>query len=192
MIFTEDQALALIKLNEQTPKWVISAREQHKTLSALLDGEGFKDELSKIEHIEKSEKRWEVRKKYSRSIIDLNKRLLRPLDNVYSATGGSKIYNLPDSQKKNLLKKLSKIRGNQSLERWLKTNWMPVYHSDPNGVIFIEYLINDDVNDCWTTYKSINRIRNYKKNGQSLEWILFEPHKETKINGIKTKQIGGF
>jgi hypothetical protein len=170
---TEDEVKDIIKLNLKTPKWVEVAREQHDTLSALIDGKDFKDELSKIEHIEKSEKRWKVREKYSRSIKDLNQRLLRPLDNVYAATGGAKHYNLPESQKKELLSKLAKVRGNQSLERWLKINWMHVYHTDPNGVIFIEY--KDD--NCWTTYKSINNIRNYLKDGQNLEWLLFEPKK---------------
>lgn len=168
-----EEVISFIKANLKCPDWVVSARKQSKTLSALIDGKDFKDELSKIESIEKSESRWKAREKYSRSIIDLNERLLRPLDNVYSATGGSKHYSLKDSQKKELLKKLSKIRGNQSLEKWLKVNWMHVYHTDPNGVIFLEY--KDD--NVYPTYKSIGCIRNYEKDGQNLNWLLFEPKK---------------
>lgn len=170
---TEQEVKDIIKLNLKTPQWVIDARKQHKTLAALIDGKDFKEELSKIEHIEKSEQRWKVRQKYSRSIKDLNQRLLRPLDNVYSATGGSKHYKLAESQKKDLLKKLARVRGNQSLERWLKINWMHVYHTDPNGIIFIEY--KDE--KCWPTYKSIGSIRNYEKDGQNLLWLLFESKK---------------
>lgn len=170
---TEIEVKAFIKSHLQTPKWITDARDQHKTLAALIDGTDFKTELSKIEHIEKSENRWKVREKYSRSIKDLNERLLRPLDNVYSATGGSKYYELPDSQRKDLLKKLGNVRGHQSLERWLKINWMHVYHTDPNGLIFIEY----KEENCYPTYKSIDNIRNYENDGQNLEWLLFEPKK---------------
>lgn len=181
MIFEQDEALKIIKANEQIPKWITKSRDIHKILIALIDGEEFKTELSKIEHIEKSEKKWEVRKKYSRSIKDLNQRLLRPIDNVYSATGGSKYYRLAGDKLKTLLDKLSDVRGNQSLEQWLQYNWMHVYHTDPDGVIFIEYTSEDEVKqteeDCYPTYKEITRIRNYEKNGQQLEWILFEPRK---------------
>jgi len=176
MAFELDQVIQIIKNNEQVPKWVTKSREDHKTLRALIDGDDFKTELSKIEHIEKSEKKWEVRKKYSRSIKDLNQRLLRPIDNVYSATGGSKNYKLTGDKLKTLLKKLSNVRGNKSLEQWLQTNWMHVYHNDPDGVIFIEYTTKD-TEDCWPTYKEITKIRNYEKDGQALEWILFEPKK---------------
>lgn len=172
MVLKEDQVLALIKDNEKPPDWIEQARKDYKTLNALINGENYLDELSQIENIEKSENRWEVRKKYSRSITDIVSRLLRPIDNIYSATGGSKNYLLSDDQKKILLETLSKVRGNQSLESWLKNNWINLYHSDPNGIIFLEYKEDEK---CWPTYKSITSIRNYKKNGQNLEWLLFEP-----------------
>ena len=182
MAFELDQVIKIIKHNEQVPKWIIASREKHKTLRALIDGDDFKTELSKIEHIEKSEKKWEVRRKYSRSIKDLNQRLLRPIDNVYSATGGSKEYNLKGDKLTKLLKKLSNVRGNKSLEQWLQVNWMHVYHNDPDGVIFIEYLSEDksinQTEDCWPTYKEITKIRNYEKDGQALKWILLEARKE--------------
>jgi hypothetical protein len=176
MAFELNEVIQILKINEQVPKWIQVSREKHKTLRALIDGDDFKSELSKIEHIEKSEKKWQVRQKYSRSIKDLNQRLLRPVDNVYSATGGSKNYNLTGDKLKTLLDKLSNVRGNKSLEQWLETNWMHVYHNDPDGVIFIEYT-TEETEDCWPTYKEITKIRNYEKDGQSLNWILFEPKK---------------
>ena len=182
MAFSEQEVRTILKANEQVPKWVTNAREQHKDLKALIDGDDFRDLLSKVEHIEKSEKKWKVRQKYSRSIKDTNERLLRPVDNVYSATGGSKNYALSESQRKKLLQSISKIRGGQSLERWLKDNWMHTYHTDPNGIVFIEY----NESEAYPTYKSINRIRNYGKDGQSLVWLLFEAEKEI-VNG-QTKE----
>lgn len=176
MAFELEEVIQIIKKNNQVPKWVTDSRATHKTLRALIDGDDFKTELSKIEHIEKSEKKWEVRKKYSRSIKDLNQRLLRPIDNVYSATGGSKEYKLKGNKLKELLRKLSNVRGNKSLEQWLQVNWMHVYHNDPDGVIFIEYTTKE-TEDCWPTYKEITKIRNYHKDGQALKWILFEPKK---------------
>jgi hypothetical protein len=188
MAFELDEVIEIIKHNEQIPKWVVDSRVRHKTLRALIDGDDFKTELSKIEHIEKSEKKWQVRKKYSRSIKDLNQRLLRPIDNVYSATGGSKNYKLTGEKLKTLLDKLSDVRGHQSLERWLQNNWMHVYHNDPDGVIFLEY-ITGETEDCYPTYKEITKIRNYEKDGQELKWILFEPKKVTKENHEVTEIV---
>ena len=94
-------------------------------------------------------------------------RLLRPIDNVYSATGGAKIY--PKNSEK-AIKFLSEIRDGKPLEKWLQNNWMPIYHTDPAGVISYEWLDEK----CYPTYKSITTIRNYEADGQQIKWILYE------------------
>ena len=162
------------------PHFIQTARERSKTLRALIEGDKFKDELSKIEHIEKSESKWKAREKYSRSIVDLNARLMLMLDNVYSATGGSKRYDISNKvSKREIINKLSNIRGNNTLERWLQDYWMPIYHTDPNGVLLMEW--KDE--DVYPTYKSINRIRNYEADGRNVKWILFEPKKKFDSKG---------
>lgn len=176
MIFkTQEELFKYIKGNDKTPNWVNDARVYHKRLLALIDGEGFNDLLiNQVEHIEGTQKA-KARKKYARSIKDFYERLLRLTDNIYSSTGGVKRYeNLSDSQAEDLIKQLHNVKGGQSLESWLESVWLTVYHQDPNGIIFLEYDANRGINP-FPTYKSINTIRNYVSNGQKLEVLLFEP-----------------
>ena len=184
MIFkTEEQLYKYIKANETLPKWVADSRAYHKRLLALIDGEGFNDLLiNKIEHIEGSQKAI-ARKKYARSIKDFYERLLRLTDNIYSSTGGVKRYeNLTPKQTIELQEHLSNIKGGKKLEAWLESVWLTVYHQDPNGIIYLEYDASLGI-EPFPTYKSINTIRNYISNGQTLEVLLFEP--KNLDNGLK-------
>ena len=171
----DEEIKAIIDSSQKVPDWVAEARKYNICLEALIDGYKFEDELYRIEHKE-DEKQLLARKRYSHSIKDVFSRVLRPLDNIYSATGGSKDYgsSVDESQRydeEKLISKISKIRNKQSLEKWLQRNWMKVYHTDPNGIIFYEYLKEK----FYPTYKNISSIRNYETDGQQLEWILFEP-----------------
>lgn len=176
MIFKEpEQLFNYIRANQSVDKWVSDARVYHKRLLALIDGEGFNELLIKqIEHIEGTQKAI-ARKKYARSIKDFYERLLRLTDNIYSSTGGVKRYeNLTDSQVEELQKHLHNVKGGKTLEAWLETIWLTVYHQDPNGIIFLEYNAELEIKPQ-PSYKSINTIRNYVSNGQTLEVLLFEP-----------------
>ena len=95
------------------------------------------------------------------------------LDNIYHSTGGSTVF-LGDS--KDLLgDTLKNIRHGKSLTQWMEFVWMPLYHSDPSGIVFMEYTTDDDSVKPYPTYKSIHNIRNYIPKGQKLEVLLFEP-----------------
>jgi len=182
MILDDNQALQILEASKKVPAFIAQSRLESTELFALIEGDDFDKELiEKIEHIESNEKQ-QARKKYSRDIAHFFTRLLRPVDNVYSATGGSKMYDI-DNEKNlsSLLKKVGRVRSGQSLQEWLKVNWMPLYHADPNGVIFLEYKTKPD--KCWPTYKNIDFIRNYDARGQMVEWILFEP-KDVVINNV--------
>lgn len=182
MTLDDKQAQQVLKANLKTPTFITESREQSNTLFALLHGDEFIDTLiEKIEYIESPNKAL-ARKKYSRDVVHVFDRLLRPVSNVYSANGGSIHLDVSEEQSKELLSKMSRDRDGKSLNEWLKTFWMPLYHSDPNGVIFLEYETVDNKIDCWPTYKQVDVIRNYEAVGQLVEWIQFEPKKET-ING---------
>jgi hypothetical protein len=175
MIFTSEQAIEIVKQNQSVPNRIKEGRSMAKELRALVKGIDFHDELiHRIEKLENEDKAV-ARKKYSRSIKDFFQRLLRPVDNVYTSMGGSKIYDIKsETIKKQTIETVNKIRGGKSLEAWLQTFWMDAYHYDPSGVVFLEY--SKEVKP-YPTYKSIESIRNYLPNGQNCEWILFEPKK---------------
>lgn len=173
-----DEIIKILEANSKPPRWVEEAREDHKELKALVYGDEFRDLLLLIEHIE-TDKKQKAREKYSRPIVDINERILRLLDNVYTATGGTKDYKIKSTEKKkNLLRTVTHIRGNKSIEKWLQTMWSKdLFIVDPSGVILLEYKTEPEPVPPYPTYKSIDKIRNYVANGQNLEWIVFESKK---------------
>lgn len=175
MILDEPQIIDLLKVNQTLSSYTKRSREESEELKALVKGKRFTELLiSKIEQIE-GEKRAIARKKYSRSITDFFERLLRLIDNVYHSNGGSKYYDIKGKDNEVVLSHISKVRDGMTLQRWLETYWVDVYHCDPAGVIFLEYKKEDDRAKSYPTYKSINTIRDYKPKGQKVDYILFEP-----------------
>jgi hypothetical protein len=178
MVFQDTkEVINFITPIKTSPKRLQDAKKEHSDLKALIDGKNFQTLLvTKIEHLESND-RIKARQKYSREIMDLFERLQRKTDNVYSANGTNKEYKIDNETiKKEVIAKLSNIRGNQSLMQWLQMNWMDVYHSDPAGLIMLEYLTeNGEVKDVYPTYKEVLSIRSYHEKGQNVEWVLFEP-----------------
>jgi hypothetical protein len=175
MVFKDfTEVVAEIKKAEKVPDWVTKAREYHKRMKALFYGDEFQDLLLKIEHIE-SDKKAEARKKYTRPIKDVNNKLMEPVSNVYSATGGGfELEDLTDNQKKALLQELKDVRGGYSLRKWLEIYWSKdLYNVDPSGLMFLEW--KDD--KAYPTYKSIDVIRTYVPDGLNCEFVVFEPKK---------------
>lgn len=162
----------LLKKVTNAPQWIVDARNYHKDMKSLLYGDDFKELILRIEHIE-TEKKAKARNKYSRPIKDINEKLLQPVGNVYSATGGGKVYDIKsDNEKSKFLKKITNIRGGYSLEKWLETFWSKdLYNADPNGLLFIEW--NEE--DAYPTYKSIDIIQYYESNGQKIKFVVFKP-----------------
>ena len=172
----ETEVKELIEKNKQIPEWISKARKYHNDWKALFYGENYRERLIKIEHIE-SEKRANARKKYTIPIKDLNQKLLRPVDAIYSAVGGSKYYPgiKSDTTKKKFLETISNLREGKSIEKFLETYWAKdLYIVDPTGLIFLEYYKDEWIKPV---YKSTLSIRNYECNGQKLIWLLFEPEK---------------
>lgn len=186
MILSEDEVQKILKDNTAPPHWITKARDESDKLFALMHGDNFLDLLiEKIEYIESVNKA-RARAKYSRNIVHFFTRLLRPVANVYSANGGSISFHLKNDERDLLVRKMSRTKNGKSLREWLKTFWMPLYHSDPNGIIFIEYEVEPELN-CWPTYKQISHIQAYLPKGQLIEWLMFAPRK-VKI-GKKEEQV---
>lgn len=174
MEFIDDrEAIDYVKANKLVTANIIKARETHRELMALIEGEKFCEELiQKIEHLESDEKA-RARQKYSRSVKDMFARLMLPIENVFNAHGTIKKYNVKEQKMKTLLSAISTIRDGKSVSSFVQKYLMPAYHNDPAGVVFMEYKKGDKAPT--PTIKSIDAIRNYHSKGQQLEVILFEP-----------------
>src|ERR1035437_5944227 len=181
MIFkTDADVIAYVVLNSKdTPKWVDKARKYSKELCALIDGEDFNTVLIKVDAVE-SEAKAAARKKYTRDLTDMVDRIKKPIENVFSAIGGTKKYDsgkykLAEALQEKLLNTISDIRDGKSIEQTLETLWMQLYHTDPAGVQYLQYETDENDTDVFITYQSIGVIRNYIADGQLVGCILFEP-----------------
>ncbi len=175
-VFTPEEALKKIVQYQTTPQWVLDARERSSEFKALVTGEKFSDLLiNRIESIE-SAKRAIARRKYSKDIRDMFDRVFKKRYNVFEAVGGSEVVKIESETLKAQFETISNnFKGQKSIEKYLSDTFFNLWDVDPNGVLFLEYKIEDGQIECYPTYKSINDIRYYDADGQEIEYIIFEP-----------------
>lgn len=174
MVFKDELAVIdAIKKYPKAPQWVIDARATHKELKALVTGENFTELLiKKFEKIESSD-RAVARKKYSKDIRDVFNRIYQPRINVFSASGGSVNDNFTSKVKKEKYLEFARdYKGQKTIKQYLAEYFFDLADTDPNGLIFTEYIEDKDI---YPTYKSIDDIRVYESDGQLCEFIIFEP-----------------
>lgn len=181
-IIADKKAIEIVKENQTIAADMIAAREYTDDLKAVIAGKDYVDKIVQIDHLE-SEKKINSRKKYTFSTKDLAERVFRPIDNVWSATGGNKVYSIDNEKKeKELSKWVKNFRGGKSIEQYLENSWEKLYHVDPAGVIGLDYDADLDIKP-FPVYYSIHEIRKYSPNGINVNYILFEPYEEKTDNG---------
>jgi hypothetical protein len=168
----------LIKADQ--PDFIKEAKKKQKVLNVHINARGLDEYLIQIEGHETKDQ-FKLRKQVAISNKFLFANLLRPVDKVFNAKGGSKIYNIDggDSGQKKIREQLSNVRFGKSLRNWIQTVHMNKYYSDPAGIVFFEW----QDSETWPTLKSIQSIKNYQTKGRSLDWIVFE--------GVKRKDDEG-
>jgi len=172
--FTPDEIIELVKYkvkHKDKCEWIKQAQEYNTKLLALVDGKNFQELLSQVTHIEKSDDKFKARKKYSKSIKDLNERLLRPVENVFTATGGSREFKMSEVQNKKVMSELTYCRGGKSMAKYMSTVWRHTYVVDPQGLMFME--VSEDGEKTYPTYKSIQNIIYYEPKGQLVDYVIF-------------------
>ena len=152
------------------PSWIIQAEKEHEKLNVHVNGIGLDKYLQQISNCE-NEKQFKARKELAISNRFLFANLLRPIDKVFSAKGGSVSYQLSESQKKVLINKLTHVRGGMSIKKWIQEIQLNRLYVDPAGLVFFEW--KDGI--TYPTVKSINSIYNYQCDGRIPEWVIFKP-----------------
>lgn len=167
-----EKAIERLNKSINVPCWVKEAREYNRKLKALITGEDFEHLLGVIFTVEDDQKA-KLRKLFARPIKDLNETIFSPINNVFTATGGNKEFKLnKKTVKEKFFQTIENIKDGKSVSKWLETYWIKtLYHSDPNGLIFMEHSNGIP----YQTYKSIQSIRNYEATGQLVKWVAFEP-----------------
>ena len=178
-------------VNSELDPRIEAARKMKDKLRLHVDGIGLQAHLARINNYE-NKGQFEARENHAISNKFLSEELLRPADNAFHARGGSKTYKFTANQEKNeieIAKILIDVKGGQSLSDYMENEWFHWFVVDPNGLIFTEIqedetVSEDSVGEIITdiervlrpTYKSISEIRAYKQNGNTVDWVIFEPH----------------
>lgn len=184
MILTYSECVEIIKNNLSVDIETEKLRQDSDMLFALVKGDDFADKLiDKIDQIEHTKKA-KARQKYARDVQDTFKRIFQPLENIWYATGGNRYYPIDDQETKTkFLKTIASIKDSNTLQHWIQTIGIELSHVDPNGLIFLEYSTRPRT-EAYPTYKPLRMIRRYEHRGQLIEWVLFEPKKVERENGI--------
>lgn len=146
------------------------ARKDSARLAMHIRGKNVASAIETMDEFETEQKK-NIRQKYCRSNRDVFARLHRPIDKVFSASGGSVTINLPDAQLKYFNKYLQKIRKGMSLRKWVQQLGIPAYQIDPNGIIFIEV---DKQGRPYPTYKSTDDIFYYDLDGRKVNMVILK------------------
>lgn len=148
-----------------------SFRVESKNLTAHITGKGNDDLLDKISGLE-NEDQLKLRKQFARSNKDIFARIHRPEDKIFSAKGGSKIYDISESEKKELIKTLQNIYHGIDVQSWVEQFALTNLHIDPMGIILIE--VSEDGDIAYPTYKSTSDIYDYKLKGRAIEYLILK------------------
>lgn len=180
MVLEQEEIIQIIKAG--TPKFIKEAKNKQKKLDVHVNGRGVEKYLHKVEGHE-NKQQFELRLKFAISNKFMISNILRPVDRVFSAKGGNKIYNIKGSDKTKaaLRDKLRNVRYGMSLPKFIQNVQSNKFYSDPAGLVFFE--VTPDGEDTFPDLKSIREIRNYKTEGRTVEWVLFEPEKRTNDKG---------
>lgn len=196
MVLSFEQIKGII-LNNPNKELITKGRDYTKVLRAHLRGDGKDDNLPQINGFERPSLH-KLRIKYSKTNKDIFSRISRPIDKVFSAKGGSRYFNLPESQDKTARQMSANVRDGHSAKKWVETFWTPHYLDDPYGVIMMEMapvqtavsLRNQGLPFVYPTYKCIDKIFDYQPKGNSLEYICWNVEaKERKAAGYEDKEI---
>lgn len=178
-----DDIIAVIKAKE--PAFITAAKRDSLKLNVLINGFQVPEYLDKIEGYENNEQ-FKLRKKFAGNVKHVFENLLRPVDKVFSAKGGSRIYGTGKSNTANekLRLLLSNVKDGFSVKNWIENIQANKYYSDPTGMVFFEWTETD----TFPTIKPILTIRNYHTSGREVDWVLFEPTiRHNKATGIQER-----
>lgn len=169
------QILQILK-DKPNKELVEAAEEMHEKLTVHINGIGLSSYLKRVDTYEKPEQ-LDLRKQYAKSNKDLFERLSRPVDKVFCARGGGRIYNIEgEGKSKEFEAILMDVEHGYSSRRWVETFWKPRYFDDPMGLIFME--VSKD-GEAYPTYKSSCDIVDYQLNGRKLDYVVFKTDKPT-------------
>lgn len=133
MVLTNDEVIDLIKSG--VSKEILSSRKKARKNNMHITGLRVKEYLEKLDDYETYAQK-NLREKLVKSNRSTFSFILRPTDQIFTAKGGSIVYNLPQERIDAL--KMGLVADGLDIKRYLKKVVKKKYVIDPNGVLFVD------------------------------------------------------
>lgn len=187
MKFPNEQAIAKVIYANPAKQMIADAQKKRKLRSIHVTGKNLKDAIVKMDYFEDDDRR-NIRQTYTRSNRDLFARILRPLDKVFSAKGGSVATGLTNKGKAEakLQEALDNVADGVPVREWVQKVAMQAYLIDPMGLVLIETDEDGEVEPC---YLSVDKIYDIKFDGRQPEYIICELTGDDKNELVSRKVI---
>ncbi|MBV7531337.1 zinc finger-like domain-containing protein [Chitinophaga sp. sic0106] len=167
MILTRTDIIRILKERPNAAS-VLAGQQMNKVLAVHIAGIGMKPYLELINSFE-NEDQARVRQKYAKSNKDVFERLGRPIDDVFTARGGSILMDLPKEQQRVMHEYMADVEWGYSLREWMANIALPYYKMDPMGLVMMEV----GQNEAYPTYKCVADIYDYQLSGRKPEYVVF-------------------
>ena len=165
------EVISLIKVGVSNN--VRLARERAARVNMHITGANVSEFLETLENYENTTQK-KLRDKLLKSNKSLFSFLLRPLDKVFTAKGGSIAYNLQERQIDSLKELISDVSDGLNIKDFLKKKAKARYLIDPNGFVMVDV---DNESRLATNLYSSNDVIWYDKRGNKVNGIIFNPFK---------------
>jgi len=150
------------------------ARKRAKKTNMHITGKNVVKFLEKLDDYETYAQKL-LREKLVKSNRSLFSFILRPVDKVFTAKGGSISYNLPQTEINELKSQISQVADGLDIKKYLKKVVKKNYVIDPNGVLFIDI---DPDGMLETHVVRTENIFYYDNKGNEVRSIIFAPYKK--------------
>lgn len=175
-------SLSLAEISEiikgRIPSKIHYAREMATKVNMHVTGQGSKEFLIKLDDYENDAQK-SLREKLLKSNKALMSYLLRPLDKIFTAKGGSISYNVSEAEKVQIKESELLVVGHLGIKKHLKKSVKDKYVIDPNTILFFD--VDKEETPIELMIDSFSQV-DYSIKGNNIEWFIFK-------NGIVKKDI---
>lgn len=179
MILDQKQVIDIIE--KGTDPRIKLAQKRAKEINMHYTGKNVIDFLEKLDPYENNAQRL-LREKLVKSNRSLVTFLLRPLDKIFTAKGGSVQYNLPSQTLEKFKAQISDVADGLDIKKYLKKVVRPHFVIDPNAVLFIDISPSGMAE---THVVNTDKLLWYEARGNSVEAIIFAPFQKEEDKGTK-------
>jgi hypothetical protein len=189
MILTPTEIADIIRTNPSQAR-LAKGREYKKKMCWHLFGDDKETHISLIKGFEPTKEMKDTREKYTKSNKDIFSRLIRPMDKVFTARGGSLYYNLSEANEKKAANLSNNIRNGISVRKYVETQWKIQSLADPFGCMLMEMMPaqeariakSEGMSFVYPTYQSVDNIFEEKPKGNRFEYLILNVSKSEKVS----------